>query len=115
MTTAMLTFSEQTHSTGVSEECNDCQDPHVCVSLDQHPGRMPRFELLLRSHQGQPPQGDGSIERPWRTAEEVLRDDFGGFQQRTPSFNCWWFADGVELVQRSATLRRKPPWRWPTS
>ena len=27
----------------------------------------------------------------------VVRDDFGGFRQRTPNFNCWWFADDVDL------------------
>lgn len=32
----------------------------------------------------------------------VVRDDFGGFSQRTPNFNCWWFADDAELAQRSA-------------
>ena len=32
----------------------------------------------------------------------VVRDDFGGFDQRTPNFNCWWFADEVELAARSA-------------
>ncbi len=35
----------------------------------------------------------------------VIRDDFGGFQQRTPSFPCWWFAEDVELAQRSARFR----------
>ncbi|MHB1034040.1 MAG: hypothetical protein ACYC35_11635 [Pirellulales bacterium] len=35
----------------------------------------------------------------------VVRDDLGGFDQRTPSFNCWWFADRVELARRGARFR----------
>jgi len=35
----------------------------------------------------------------------VVRDDFGGFDQRTPNFNCWWFADDVDLAQRSARFK----------
>jgi hypothetical protein len=35
----------------------------------------------------------------------VVRDDFGGFRQRTPNFNCWWFADDVDLAQRSARFK----------
>jgi len=32
----------------------------------------------------------------------VVRDDTGGFDQRTPNFNAWWFADDVELAGHSA-------------
>jgi len=35
----------------------------------------------------------------------VIRDDLGGFDQRTPSFNCWWFADDVDLAEHSARFR----------
>ena len=35
----------------------------------------------------------------------VVRDDLGGFDQRTPSFNCWWFADDVELAGRTRPLQ----------
>jgi hypothetical protein len=35
----------------------------------------------------------------------VVRDDFGGFNQRTPNFNCWWFADDVDLAGRSAKYK----------
>jgi hypothetical protein len=35
----------------------------------------------------------------------IVRDDFGGFRQRTPNFNCWWFADDVDLAAHSARFR----------
>jgi hypothetical protein len=35
----------------------------------------------------------------------VIRDDLGGFDRRTPSFNGWWFADDVELAPRTARYR----------
>ena len=35
----------------------------------------------------------------------VVRDDLGGFDQRTPNFNCWWFADDVDLAGHSARYR----------
>ena len=35
----------------------------------------------------------------------VVRDDLGGFDQRTPSFNGWWFADDVDLAGASARYR----------
>lgn len=35
----------------------------------------------------------------------VVRDDFGGFNQRTPNFNCWWFADHVYLGPNIARYR----------
>ena len=36
----------------------------------------------------------------------VVRDDFGGSDERTPNFNCWWFADDVDLSRP----RRAIPW-----
>jgi hypothetical protein len=35
----------------------------------------------------------------------VVRDDFGDFRQRTPNFNCWWFADDVDLAQHGARFK----------
>ncbi len=35
----------------------------------------------------------------------VIRDDFGGWEQRTPSFNYWALADGVTLADRQATFK----------
>ncbi len=35
----------------------------------------------------------------------VVRDDLGGFDQRTPNFNGWWFADDVDLAGHSARYR----------
>ena len=32
----------------------------------------------------------------------VVRDDFGEFRERTPNFNCWWYADEVDLSDRGA-------------
>ena len=35
----------------------------------------------------------------------VVRDDLGGFDRHTPSFNGWWFADDVDLAERGARYR----------
>ncbi len=35
----------------------------------------------------------------------VVRDDLARFEQRTPSFNGWWFAADVDLAERSARYR----------
>jgi hypothetical protein len=35
----------------------------------------------------------------------VIRDDMGGFDGRTPSFNCWWFAEAVELSDTNARFK----------
>ncbi|MHB8954848.1 MAG: hypothetical protein ACYC4U_17900 [Pirellulaceae bacterium] len=35
----------------------------------------------------------------------VVRDDFGGFHERTPHFNCWWFAEDVHFSERGARFQ----------
>lgn len=86
-------------------------------SLVEMPSRPSNYEIMIASQAWPPAQ---RLEKPftWKRllldvkAEKaaglnylVIRDDFGGWAGRTPSFNYWALADGVELDGNKAAFK----------
>ncbi len=85
-------------------------------SLTEMPTRASNYEIAIAS-QAWPPAKKLDAPFTWtrrllnvRAATAagmnylVIRDDFGGWSGRTPSFNYWALADGVTLADRQATF-----------